>query len=186
MRTISALISCMMPGRPGRRRWEKFHFSATKRRCQRINVSGETTVSSFSSVLLPTALAFLASIARYVSENLIRFGPSFSLSSRFSACRISMTISWWRYTQPETVISTNDSRGDAERMPKVYQRLRRNCLTARDPRTGKSLVLRQAVERLRRENALRFLGLLSTRSLAPPPLRPSAFKTSTPRQHPPP
>src|ERR1700674_4407279 len=31
----------MMPGRPGPRRWVKFHFCATKRRCHRNRVSGD-------------------------------------------------------------------------------------------------------------------------------------------------
>ena len=58
-----------MPGRPGPRRLLKSHFLATKRRCHRIRVSGDTTVSSASSALRPTALAFLASNARAHRRN---------------------------------------------------------------------------------------------------------------------
>jgi hypothetical protein len=75
----------MIPGRLGPRRCTKLHFAAISRRCQRSRVSGETTVTSSSSALRPTALAFLASGAWSASVNRIRFPRSRSLISRFSA-----------------------------------------------------------------------------------------------------
>jgi len=54
----------MVSGRPGPRRWVKFHFWATKRLCQRNRVSGETIVSSSSRALRSTALALRARSAR--------------------------------------------------------------------------------------------------------------------------
>ena len=46
----------MMPGRPGPRRWVKFHFWATKRRCHRIRVSGETIGVEFQQGFSPYCL----------------------------------------------------------------------------------------------------------------------------------
>ncbi len=131
MRTISSAISRMMPGRPGPRRCAKFHFPATNCRCQRIRVSGETRVSSSNRALRPTAFAFLASNVRSASVNRMRLPCSRSFSNRFSAWRNSMTISWHRWTQPETTISKNVSSGGTEPMPRVYRGPRFNCWTLR-------------------------------------------------------
>jgi hypothetical protein len=42
-----------------------------------------------------------------------------------------MTMSWRRWTQPETTISKNVSSGGTEHLPEVYRGPRSNCWTLR-------------------------------------------------------
>jgi hypothetical protein len=88
-------------------------------------------VSSFSRAFRPTALAFRARSARSASLNRMRLPRRRSFSSRFSACRYSMTISCCRWTQPDTTINRNVRSGGMEPMPKVYRRCRSNIWTLR-------------------------------------------------------
>ena len=66
----------MMPGRPGPRRWAKFHFCATKRRCHRNRVSGETIGVEFEQSFAPYRLG----LARQKST--LSVGEPDSLSSQ--------------------------------------------------------------------------------------------------------
>jgi len=54
-----------------------------------------------------------------------------------------MTMSWWRWTQPETIINRNERSGGEERMPRVYLSRRSKIWTER-VRIGSDYLVRVA------------------------------------------
>jgi hypothetical protein len=60
-----------------------FHFCATRSRCQRNNVAGETSGSRSRNALVPISLACVAKARRSVSVNRSRRRPSLDRSTSF-------------------------------------------------------------------------------------------------------
>ena len=83
IRTISAEISFMIPGRPGRF-GPKVHFRAISRRCHRRIVSGVTMVATRLRTRRPSRWPFAARRRRWSSVNRMRRPSICSLRIRFS------------------------------------------------------------------------------------------------------
>ncbi len=77
---------------------------ATNSRCQRKIVSGVTMVAISCSALRPNTFPLAARLRRWSSPSRMRFLPNFSLSTRFSVSRYSITSYWWRLIQPARMI----------------------------------------------------------------------------------
>jgi hypothetical protein len=116
-----------MPRRPGLRRLLKSHFSATSRRCHRIKVSGETSVSTSRSAFRPIAFchesAFLIAESAALATQPFLQHPVVSLKE-LNDVQLAMRPA-------KNVISRNASSGDTEIMPEVYRTCRSSFWTAR-------------------------------------------------------